>query len=445
MTATGASAIQHTSQSVEPCEGIAPQEPEAIAIKRLRSDLLFGLTLRGLGAVSSFALAWLLAQFFGARTVGLYQIGFTTVTLLATVAVLSQDVVLVRKVAPLLQSQSYSDVSARFRGARRLVLCLGLALAVTAALLAFPLAEFGLGDSAIAPFIIALAPAVVLLPLMRVHNALLRCLGRIKLSQSLEGVLYTTFAILGLGALWLVAGDVEPIAAPVMVVIGLVLSVIAGYLLTRRHLLEWPSDEPPHAPEVANGAWIAAGPIATHTGHWAVLLLIAAQLGADDAGIFRIGVLTVMLMQLIKTSFATMAGPYLAQAAYKQDRSQLHKVILVAGGIGLAIALPVGLVAILAPEWVMGLFGEEFVRGALALQLLAVGQLLSVAMGPVGASLIMQNRERIVLGVEVFAVSCAILTAALLVPTWGLAGGAMGLLVADILRNALNGAFTWFR
>lgn len=366
-------------------------------------------------------------------------------TLLATIAVLSQDVVLVRKVAPLLKSQSFEEVSQRFRGSRRLVLMLGGALAVVAALLAFPLAEIGLGDAGVAPFIIALAPAIILLPQMRVHNALLRCLGRVKLSQSLEGVLYTSFAILGLGTLWWLAGDVDPLAAPILVVVGLLLSVFAGYVFTRRYLRKWPSDEPPVSPEIASGAWIAAGPITTHGGHWAVLLLITAQLGADDAGIFRIAVLTVMLMQLIKTSFATMAGPYLAQAADQGNRSEVHKVILVAGGIGLAIALPVGLVALLAPEFVMGLFGEEFVRGAFALQLLAAGQLISVAMGPVGASLIMQNRERVVLGVEIFAVLCAVVIAALLVPSWGLVGGAMGLLIADILRNALNGSFTWFR
>ncbi len=393
--------------------------------------------------MSSFALAYVLAQLFGARTVGLYQIGFTTVTLLATIAVLSQDVLLVRKIAPLLKEGSFAEATRHFLGARRLVLLLGAALAGFAAILAFPLAEFGLNDGEVAPFILALAPAVLLLPLMRVHNALLRCLGRVKLSQSLEGVFYTSFGILGLLLLWAVSDRIVPIAAPILVTIGLGVSVAMSFGFTREHLREWSQGGASIAPDKKSGAWTAAAPIISHAGHWIILLAIAAQLGADDAGIFRVGVLICMLMQMIKSSFATMAGPYLAQAAKEADQWQIRKVILIAGGIGLAIASPVGVVAVLFPEAVLKLFGEEFESGALALQLLAIGQLFSVAAGPVGAALIMRNRERTVLLVEVIAVGAGLLTATVLLPLWGLAGAAMGLLVADLLRNSINGFLNW--
>ncbi len=386
----------------------------------------------------------MLAQIFGARTVGLYQIGFTTVTLLATIAVLSQDVLLVRRIAPLLKEQAFAEAAGRFRGARRLVLILGGAMALLALAFAYPLAELVLSDSEVAPFLIALAPAVLLLPLMRVHNALLRCLGRVKLSQSLEGVSYTSFGILGLITLWAFTETFPPLAAPILVTIGLGISVAIGFFFARTHLQQWPTTSGLLPADAQSGAWTAAGPITSHAGHWIILLLIAAQLGADDAGVFRVGVLICMLMMMIKTSFATMAGPYLSQAAKDRDQGQIRKVLLVSGGIGLAIASPVGLIALLAPEWVMGLFGEEFVRGALALQLLAAGQLFSVAAGPVGASLVMQNREKTVLAVEVFAVGMGLLSAYLLVPQWGLAGAAAGLLIADVLRNAINGSITWF-
>lgn len=416
----------------------------ARTISTLKTDLIIGLALRGAGAVSSFALAWVLARLFGAKVVGIYQIGFTTMTLMATIALLSQDVILVRTVAPLIRAEQFSDVSRHFLGSRRLVLLLGVSLAVATVALAFPFSSLILGDAAVAPFIIAFAPAIALLPLMRVNNALLRCLKQVILSQSLEGVLYTTFAITGLFVAWSITDDLNPTLAPVLVVTGIIISVAIGMYANARHLKKWPQTGAPFQASGRDGVWIAAGPITSLAGQWIILLIIAAQLGPADAGIFRIGVLTCMLMQLIKTSFATMAGPYLAQAAEQGDQKQIRQIVLVAGMIGVALATPLGLVALLTPEWLLGLIGTEFIRGASALQLLAIGQLISVAAGPLGAALVMQQRQRAVFAAELCSTGLGVAIAAALLPSYGLAGAGFGLLCADVTRIGMNGYAAWF-
>lgn len=408
------------------------------ARSRLSSDLFIGLALRGGGAISSFALAWILAQMFGARVVGLYQIGFTTATLFATLAVLSQDVVLVRQIAPLLHEERWAEASARFRGVRRFVTIAGVVLGCACAALAIPLARLALDDAAVAPFIIALAPAVLLLALMRVQNALLRCLGSVRLSQSLEGISYTTIAMAGLAAVWLLASDPQPLAAPALVIAGLVISVVIGAVFCGRRLAQWPGDLAPLPADARSGAWIAAAPILGQAGSWLILLLITGLIDASAGGIFRIALLTCMLMQLINTSFATMVGPYLSRAAKAGDQAELRKIVRTAGLIGVALAAPVGIVALAFPEWVMGLFGPEFVSGAAALQLLAIGQLVNVLAGPVGVALIMLGRERTVLVVECVAMLSGLGAALVLLPQWGLAGAGAGLLLADLIRNGAN-------
>lgn len=411
---------------------------------RLKTDLLLGLGLRAAGAVSSFALAWLIAQMFGARTVGLYQIGYTTATLLATVAVLSMDVVLVRRVSPLIETERLGDASAAFRATRGFVGKFGLALALAVAVLAWPFSVYVMDEPELTLYVALLAPVVLLLPLMRVQNALLRSLGKVLMSQSLEGVLYVTIAIAGLGVIALVSAAPEPLAAPVLIVVGLVVSVAIGFAFTGRYLRQWPRPEAKAEVEIRSGAAIAAGPIIGQAGQWLILLLITALMSAADAGIFRMAVLTCMLMQLVNASFATMAGPYLARAANAGDLGLIRRTILVAGSIGVVIASPVALVALFAPQWVLVLFGEEFTSGALALQLLAVGQLINVLAGPVGIALIMQNREKTVLWVEAIATITGLALAVALLPEWGLAGAGFGLLVASLIRNAVNWSFVWF-
>ncbi|MEO1729295.1 MAG: polysaccharide biosynthesis C-terminal domain-containing protein [Pseudomonadota bacterium] len=409
---------------------------------RLKIDLFIGLALRGAGAVSSFALAWLMAQLFGARVVGLYQIGFTTATLLGAIALLGHDLVLVRQISPLLRDEKFGESSGLFRAARWFVVKSGLGLAMMTAIFAYPLAIFALGEEAAASFIIALSPMVALLPMMRVQNSLLRCQGDVKLSQSLEGVLYTSLAVAFLGLAWLAVGELDPLFMPIAVIAGQVIAVSIGYVMVARYLRGWPEGDGSADPK--SGAWIAAPQILTRATPWLILLMITAAIDATWAGIFRVAVLICMLMELVWTSFATMTGPYLSRAAEAGDIGQMRKVVLTAGGIGIVLCSPVGLVVILAPEWVLSLFGDEFVVGAMALQLLALAEIFNVLAGPLGIALVMQNREHLPLYNEVVASVGGLVVAVLLLPSWGIAGAAMGMLVASVLRNGANAAFMYF-
>lgn len=413
-------------------------------MSRLKTDLLLGLSLRGLGALAGFVLAWMIAQMFGARVVGLYQIAFTTATFFTAIALLGQDVVVVREVAPLLKGDRLAEASGRFRGARRMVLGLGVALAVLAAATAMPLARHGLGDAEAAGFIIVLAPGIVLLSQLRTHAALLRSLGKVMLSQTLEGVSYTSIAVLGLGALWLLGTGLVPIAAPLLLLAGLILAAAAGWQAAAHALAAMPPGVAPTPPDMRSGLRIASGPILTQAGNWLALLAIAGQMSAAEGGIFRIAVQVCMLMQLINGSFATMAGPHLARAANAGDTRQLRRTILTAGGIGIALSAPLGLMALLAPAWIMGLFGPEFASGAVALQWLTIGQLVNVAAGPVGVALIMQRREALVMTVEVCANLTLIALTVLLLPRWGLAGAGFATFAASLVRNGANWLFCWF-
>lgn len=415
----------------------------ALIVSRLKTDLLLGLGLRGLGALAGFVLAWMIAQMFGARVVGLYQIAFTTATFLAAIALLGQDVVVVREIAPLLKDDRLAEASSRFRGARRMVLGLGVVLALIAAAAAVPLARYGLGDAEAAGFIVVLAPAIVLLAQLRTHAALLRSLGKVMLSQTLEGVSYTTIAVLGLGALWLLGASVAPLAAPALLLAGLALSAAAGWRAVAHALAAMPSATAPTRPDKRSGLRVASGPILSQAGNWLALLAIAGLMSAAEGGIFRIAAQVCMLMQLINGSFATMAGPHLARAANAGDTRQLRRTILTAGGIGIALSAPLGLAALLLPAWIMGLFGPEFTSGAAALQWLTIGQLINVAAGPVGVALIMQRREKLVMTVEVCANLTLIGLTVALLPHWGLAGAGFAAFTASLVRNGANWLFCW--
>lgn len=415
--------------------------------ERLKADLFLGLGLRVLGAVSSFGLAWLIASQFGARTVGLYQIGFTTATLFATGALMGLDVILVRRIAPLLQDKRFAQVGLIFRDHRLFILKFGGLLAVACALFSVPFAKFLIGDAQAAYYILALSPLVFLLPVLKLHNALLRSLGLTRKSQSLEGLFYTSLAALLLyvvtSAFSAPMPQIIPLVMSMSVVCAVSLSVWATNEEMRSRAL---SDEMAKRErlEIWSGVWVAAGPIAGAAGSWLILILIAALLDTSNAGVFRIAVQVCGLMQIINASFATMSGPYLSRAAKDGDFAKLRLTTITAGGIGVLLSLPVFVTALLIPEWIMRLFGEEFVSGAPALAVLVIAQLINVAAGPVGVALVMQNHERTVLWLQICATLAALVMIAALTPTWGLLAPAWAVFVSSLIRNGSNWLAFWW-
>jgi O-antigen/teichoic acid export membrane protein len=396
-------------------------------------DLAIGLGLRGLGAVSSFALVWLIARANGAGVVGAYQLGLTSATVFGLMAVTGLDILLIREAARSGADGSQGDLKATYLAGRRLITRLGLAGA--AAMLAGGgiIAAGFAGERQTALVILAFAPAVPLLALLRHGNAMLRSQGSVLLSQSLEGVFYTSLAALVVAGAWWAGRPLEPELLPLPYLAGLV----AAWLLSRRAVTALTRDWETGTAKLdwRAGLRTTGAPLIMMAGDWLALVLLGAMAGLTEAGIYRTAFQFCMLFQLVNASFATMAGPHLARAHARGSREEVLGTTRKVGLVGFALVAPLTAVCVLAPEFLLGLFGPEFVAGALALQVLAGAQTVNVMFGPVGTALVMVGEERKVLWIEVAATGLVIALTAALIPVMGLTGAAIGVAAGTVLRN----------
>jgi O-antigen/teichoic acid export membrane protein len=399
-------------------------------------DLAIGLTLRGLGAVSSFALIWLIAQTSGAGVLGAYQLGLASATVLGLVAVAGLDILLIRQAAHAEVGAPKGDLGATYKAGRRLILWLGLAGAA-AMLAGGGVMTAGLaGDAGAAFVILAFAPAVPLLALLRHGNAMLRSQGNVLLSQSLEGVFYTSLAALIMAGAWWASRPLPQALLPLPYLAGLV----AAWLICRRAVTALTRDWGDGTAQIdwRAGMRTTGAPLIMMVGDWLTLLLLGAMASLAEAGIYRTAYQFCMLFQLVNASFATMAGPHLARAHARGSREEVLGTTLKVGLVGLALVAPLAAVCLLAPAFLLGLFGPEFVAGALALQVLAVAQTINVMFGPVGTALVMVGEERKVLWIEVAATGLVIALCAALIPAMGLTGAAVGVAAGTVLRNGAS-------
>lgn len=407
---------------------------------RIGIDLAIGLGLRGLGAVSGFVLLWLIAQTNGAQAVGAYQLGLTTATVLAVIALAGQDILIIRQAPQIIHKGSLADLRATYFAGRLWALGAGSVGALVMLAGAYVAADVMGQSGEWSVIVLAFFPAVMMLALLRHSNALLRSQGSVLISQSLEGVLYTSIAAAIVAALWLAGSTVAPITLPLAYLGGLVLALAISLIASQKLASRWTGNSPRHKAklDLATGLRVTGAPILMMSGEWLTLLALGALAGLSEAGVYRTAFMICMLFQLVNASFATMAGPHIAKASAVDDRAGVMGITWKVGLIGLVLVAPLAALCLIVPGFLLGLFGEEFVAGALTLQLLAAAQTVNVVFGPVGTALIMVGRERQVLAIEIVASSIAVLLALILIPQLGMVGAAIGFASATVLRNTAS-------
>jgi O-antigen/teichoic acid export membrane protein len=121
---------------------------------------------------------------------------------------------------------------------------------------------------------------------------------------------------------------------------------------------------------------------------WYPAVVVAAHWPVAEVGMLRVAMQFVALAALLQLAMEAVTGPRIAAAARVNDTAEIAHVVRrsVLGVMLLASPL---LLLLVFPGELMRLFGPEFAAGALTLQILAVGQAVRLAAGPLGTVLIM--------------------------------------------------------
>jgi O-antigen/teichoic acid export membrane protein len=166
------------------------------------------------------------------------------------------------------------------------------------------------------------------------------------------------------------------------------------------------------------------------------MLILPFYTPRRDIGIFNIA---YRFADLIVYPFFLMHTVLPQLFARHEDSSATHKQSLYASStrLMLALSLPLLAVNILGGRIFLGWFGNAFTDGYASLVLLSIAQFLFSLFGPANTVLMMQNREK--QAVLALAVHVVILLIAnlLLIPVFGITGGALALLIACLVYNLL--------
>lgn len=405
------------------------------------------LIVTGAGALVGVGVQMLLARWLGVREWGYFAFCWTLLHLLVLLGKLGFDTAEIRFVAAYRVQQSWPLLAGLLRFGDRVVLAASLAVgAATAAVTLALSGTLGVGGRLEPGLTRTLLVSCLVLPwfsLLGLRGSALQGLRRVVLARVPEVVLRPPLTAALAGGLLLAWGQVS--AAWVMAATGvaIALCVAVGHGLLERHL---PAAVKVAEPEVQGREWMRVSlPLLLVSGMRLLLgqadiLLVGMLIGTTEAGIYTAASRLSHLITFGQNAANGIVAPMIAELHAQDEKAKLQRLVTLASWGSTLFALAAALALVLGGKLLLSLFGKEFVGSWTVLAILAAGQVVNAASGPVGYLLNMtghQDSNARILGWTVG------LNVALAVPAI-LAWGAAGASAATGLMIATKNLWTWW-
>ena len=168
---------------------------------------------------------------------------------------------------------------------------------------------------------------------------------------------------------------------------------------------------------------------------WTDVVMLGIYKTEFDVGVYSVIQKLSITIIFILGSINTIAAAKFAELFSNKNIKELKKMAQIAAKLIFYGTLPVVLIFIFFPSFILSLFGPEFKFGATALVLISIGQFVNAICGPVGFMLDMTNNQKTVRNVVIISAFINISLNYLLIPAHGINGAAFSSMVSMIFLN----------
>jgi O-antigen/teichoic acid export membrane protein len=290
-----------------------------------------------------------------------------------------------------------------------------------------------LGSAELAPQLLVLALVIPGMVYSRLMSNALRGLGQIGSSQLVEGPIGSIVGSIFLGGAILLNLAHDPLLPAIFYLVGWSVGDLYAAIRISRATRDWAPAEPLDRPMIKPGLSILVANASNLYIDWFATIILAATHGPAEAGIFRIGYQIASSLKLLSATSETILHPVFAASFQKGDLARIGRILRITVVALLVVSLPVIIAVLAVPHWIMGLFGKDFRAGAVAMQVLVLGQAISLIMAASGGVLMMAHREKLLLLFTLVAAGISTALALWLIPTYGALGAAIATSVPFVL------------
>ena len=170
-------------------------------------------------------------------------------------------------------------------------------------------------------------------------------------------------------------------------------------------------------------------------GTWVDQLLLGILGGRADVGIFNICVKYAMVASLSLQAVNTISAAKFSEYYFKGDYVSLAQNVQKTTKTIFFTTLPIVVIYLLFPRFLLGIFGAEFVNGWKAFMILTFGALVNVFTGSVGVLLQMTGHQKTVQNILLAVISIQVVLNLILIPRYGVTGAAIATTCCCCIQN----------
>ena len=169
---------------------------------------------------------------------------------------------------------------------------------------------------------------------------------------------------------------------------------------------------------------------------WTDKLMLGSMSTLEDVGIYHTAFKLSMFAAVALMSINSIASPKFAEMFANNDMIGLRKVVRQSTIMIFWTSAPLAIIFFMFPEFLLGLFGNEFKIGVTAFILLSCGKLFSSFSGSVGNILQMTGNQNILAKILLCAAILNIVLNLYLIPKYGINGAALASMISIIVWNS---------
>lgn len=172
-------------------------------------------------------------------------------------------------------------------------------------------------------------------------------------------------------------------------------------------------------------------------------IMIGALAGMAEAGIYAVASKVASLLVFALAAINAVISPVAARLHANGERQALQRVVRRATRVTSVASLAGAGVMLVWSRQLLGLFGAEFVVGAVALWVLVLGQVVNAAAGPAILLLNMTGHQRSSARILAASAILNLVLNAILIPFFGYLGAALATTTTMIIWNILAVVAVW--
>ncbi len=159
---------------------------------------------------------------------------------------------------------------------------------------------------------------------------------------------------------------------------------------------------------------------------------------ASNLGIYSLAVKIATFSVIFLSAANQILAPKISATYSQGNKERMINVINTGTKLVFWFSLPLIILLVIFSDFILGIFGPEFIEGKNALLILLVGFLANILSGPVGQVLQMTNREKVFQNIMVISAILNVILNFILIPFYGIVGAAISTTLCNIFWNLVS-------